>query len=101
MNKSLTLVTASLALLSLLAMGVYSKQTQAQAPQQYPIVDAVAQKSSRNTRLPPASSCGKREARKLHRNPSNLWLWPQRGSKSCASFSSRPLVEQRGQTNLL
>jgi hypothetical protein len=44
MNKSLNLITASLALLSLLAVGAYSKKTQAQAPQQYPIVDAVAQK---------------------------------------------------------
>ncbi|SRR5260221_13699195 len=44
MNKSLNLVTASLALVSLLALGVYSKKTQAQAPQHYPIVDAVAEK---------------------------------------------------------
>jgi hypothetical protein len=42
MKKYLNVVTASLALLSLLAMAAYSKQTQ--APQQYPIVDAVAQK---------------------------------------------------------
>jgi glutamyl-tRNA reductase len=48
MNKSLNLVTASLALLSLLALSAYSKkaqaQAQAQAPQHYPIVDAVAEK---------------------------------------------------------
>jgi hypothetical protein len=44
MNKSLNLVTASLALLSLLALSAYSKKAQAQPPQQYPIVDAVAEK---------------------------------------------------------
>jgi hypothetical protein len=44
MNKSLNLVTASLALLSLLALGAYSKKTQDKAPQRYPIVDAVAEK---------------------------------------------------------
>ena len=44
MNKSLNVVTASLALLSLLALSAYSKKAQAQAPQHYPIVDAVAEK---------------------------------------------------------
>jgi hypothetical protein len=44
MNKSLNLVTGSLALLSLLAVGSYSKKARAEAPQQYPIADAVAEK---------------------------------------------------------
>ena|ERR1700722_7351585 len=46
MNKSLKLFTAILGLLSLLAAGAYSKKAQAwaQAPPQYPILDAVAAK---------------------------------------------------------
>lgn len=44
MYKSLNRVTASLALLSVLALSAYSKKTQTQAPQHYPIVDAVAEK---------------------------------------------------------
>ena len=46
MNKSLHLIAASFAMLSLVAVGAYSKnaqaQAQAQAPPQYPILDAVA-----------------------------------------------------------
>jgi len=44
MKKSLSLFTLSLLVLSLLALGVYSNKTQAQAPPQYPILDAVANK---------------------------------------------------------
>ncbi len=44
MNKSLRVLTVSLALLLPLAWGVYSNKTQAQAPQQYPILDMVANK---------------------------------------------------------
>lgn len=45
MNRSLYLFTASLALLALLAAGAYSRKAQAQAPpQQYPILDRVAEK---------------------------------------------------------
>jgi hypothetical protein len=44
MSKSWNIVTTFLALLSLLALGAYSKKAQPQAPQRYPIVDAVAQK---------------------------------------------------------
>jgi hypothetical protein len=44
-NRSLYLFTASLALLALLAAGAYSRKAQAQAPpQQYPILDRVAEK---------------------------------------------------------
>ena len=44
MNKSLRVLVASVALVSLLAVGTYSKKAQAQAPSQYPILDAVANK---------------------------------------------------------
>jgi hypothetical protein len=44
MEKSLKLFTVSLALLSLLAVGAYSRKAQAQPPQQYPIMDKVAAK---------------------------------------------------------
>jgi hypothetical protein len=44
MNKSLKLFTATLALLSLLAVGALSRKAQAQPPQQYPILDAAAAK---------------------------------------------------------
>ena len=43
-NKALYLSTACLALLSLLFVGVYSRKAHAQAPSQYPILDAVAGK---------------------------------------------------------
>jgi hypothetical protein len=42
MNESLKLYTTTLILLSVFAVGVYSKKAQAQAPSQYPILDAVA-----------------------------------------------------------
>jgi hypothetical protein len=44
MNKSLIVSTAALALLALLAVGLYSKGAQAGQPQQYPIMDKVADK---------------------------------------------------------
>ncbi len=44
MNKSLPVASASCALLAMLTVGVYSKRAQAQPPQQYPILDAVANK---------------------------------------------------------
>jgi hypothetical protein len=44
MKKSLKVFTLSTVLLSLLALFVYSNKTQAQAPPQYPILDAVANK---------------------------------------------------------
>src|SRR5271167_11819 len=44
MNKSLVFYTSSLVLLSLLALGAYSKKAQAQAPPQYPILDMIANK---------------------------------------------------------
>jgi hypothetical protein len=44
MKKSLSLSAVSLVVLSLLALFVYSNKTQAQAPPQYPILDAVANK---------------------------------------------------------
>jgi hypothetical protein len=44
MNKSLSVFTASVALLSVLFVGVYVKRAHARAPQQYPILDAAAGK---------------------------------------------------------
>jgi len=44
MNQSLKVSAVSFALLLLLAAGAYSKKPQAQAPPQYPILDAVANK---------------------------------------------------------
>jgi hypothetical protein len=44
MNKTLKVLTASFALLSLLAAGAYSKKPQAQSPPQNPILDMVADK---------------------------------------------------------
>jgi hypothetical protein len=42
MNKSSNLFSASVALLSVLFVGAYAKKAHAQAPQQYPILDALA-----------------------------------------------------------
>jgi len=44
MKKSLSLFAVSLVVVSLLVLGVYSNKTHAQAPPQYPILDAVANK---------------------------------------------------------
>jgi hypothetical protein len=44
MNKSLHVFTACLALLLLLFVGAYAKKAHARAPQQYPILDALAGK---------------------------------------------------------
>jgi len=44
MKKSLSLFAVSLVVVSLLALGVYSKKAQAQAPLQYPILDMIASK---------------------------------------------------------
>lgn len=44
MKKSLSLFAVSLVVVSLLALGVYPKKTQAQAPPQYPILDMIASK---------------------------------------------------------
>ena len=44
MKRSLTLLVASCALLSLLAVGADSRKAAAQPPQQYPIMDKVADK---------------------------------------------------------
>jgi hypothetical protein len=43
-NKSLKLITASLALVSVLFLGAYAKKSYARAPQQYPVLDALAGK---------------------------------------------------------
>ena len=50
MKKSLTVLTLSLVVLCLLALGAYSNKTQAQAqaPSQYPILDKVAGKVIQN-----------------------------------------------------
>ena len=44
MTKSLMSYTSILALVSLLAVGVYARKTQANAPPQYPILDMAANK---------------------------------------------------------
>jgi hypothetical protein len=44
MKKSLDLFAASLVLFSLLVAGAYLRKAQAQPPQQYPILDRVAEK---------------------------------------------------------
>ena len=44
MNKTLRFFAALFALLCLLAVGVYSKKAQAQAPAQFPILEMVANK---------------------------------------------------------
>jgi len=54
MKKSLNNFIAVLALLSLLALGSYSRRVRAQAPPQYPILDAVANKVVQKYQ---ASSC--------------------------------------------
>jgi len=54
MKKSLNNFIAVLALLSLLALGSYSRRVRAQAPPQYPILDAVANKVVKKYQ---ASSC--------------------------------------------
>jgi hypothetical protein len=44
MSKYASLLTAPVVLFSLLVVGAYSRKAQAQAPQQYPIIDAAAAK---------------------------------------------------------
>ena len=44
MNKSIRLLAACLALLSLLFLCAYAKKAHARAPQQYPVLDALAGK---------------------------------------------------------
>jgi hypothetical protein len=44
MNRRLNLFAASVVLFSLLAGGAYARKAQAQPPQQYPILDRVAEK---------------------------------------------------------
>lgn len=44
MNKSSKVLAAFFALLSLIAVGAYSRKAQAQSPPQYPILDMVANK---------------------------------------------------------
>lgn len=70
MNKSLSLFTAFLVLISLFAAGAYSKKAQAQSqPQarsQYPILDAVAQKIVQKYQT---STCEQLWAKKAEKAP--------------------------------
>lgn len=66
MNKSWTIVAALFALFSLLVAGVYSKKARAQAPPQYPILDAVANKVIQKYET---STCEQLWVKKSQNNP--------------------------------
>jgi hypothetical protein len=66
MNKSLRVLAVFFALFSLLAAGSYSKRAQAQAPSQYPILDAVANKVIQKYQ---ASTCEQLWVKKNQNNP--------------------------------
>jgi len=66
MTTFLNHFVAVLALLSLLALGSYSRKAQAQAPPQYPILDAVAERIVQKYQ---ASSCEQLWERKNQKAP--------------------------------
>ena len=66
MNKSLRVLVASVVLSSLLAVSAYSKKAPAQAPSQYPILDAVANKVIQKYET---STCEQLWVKKSQNNP--------------------------------
>ncbi len=75
MNKSLSLLTVSLVLISLYAIGVYSNRTQAQAQSQYPILDKIANKVIQNYQQ---SSCEQ--------------LWQKKSAKAPPSAEEQKII---------
>lgn len=66
MNKSLTSLALLFALFSVLLAGAYSKKARAQAPPQYPILDAVANKVIQKYET---STCEQLWVKKSQNNP--------------------------------
>jgi len=75
MNKSSSLLTVSLVLISLLAVGVYSNKTQAQAQSQYPVLDKIAGKVIQNYQQ---SSCEQ--------------LWQKKSAKAPPSAEEQKII---------
>jgi hypothetical protein len=75
MNKSLSLLTVCLVFVSLLAVGVYSNKTQAQAQSQYPVLDKVASKVIQNYQQ---SSCEQ--------------LWQKKSAKAPPSAEAQKII---------
>jgi hypothetical protein len=75
MNKSLSLLTVSLVLISLLAVGVYSNKPKAQAQSQYPVLDKIAGKVIQNYQQ---SSCEQ--------------LWQKKSAKAPPSAEEQKII---------
>jgi hypothetical protein len=69
MSKCLSPLSASMALFALLAVGAYSRKAQAQAPQQYPIIDAAAAKIVQKYQTSTCEQLWEKKSRKTPPSP--------------------------------